>query len=234
MKTLKALMLGLLLASGAAMAGGGMTEAELPTKLEVGGDVKMTGNACPEKATAISRDMNASFNTDHLYFFHYNFAVRDRVRGSKMPRQFTCTVTATLHYEPGYRFSFAEGMTNGTMTAAAIDTVEVKTRYTFPQGGAFNLRSSVDGPYHDEFWQKKSSRAGSSFLSDCSGKAVVAITKEINFDTPAMRPGDEQNGPGDDKDDISMAFIDRDEMNLVWERCDGISGSGTIGGVRLR
>lgn len=221
MKTPIVFMIGLFLASGMAMAGGGMMEAELPTKLEVGGEVQMTGNACPEKATAVSRDVNAAFNTDHLYFFHYNFAVRDRVRGSKMPRKFTCTFTTTLNYAPGHRFTFAEGMTNGTMTVGAIDTVEVKTRYTFPNGGAFKLNSSVDGPYHDEFWQKKRNQSEVSFHSDCSGKAVVSITKEINFSTPEMSPGTGKDGPGDDKDDVGMAFIDRDEMNIIWEACGG-------------
>lgn len=231
MKTLKGtLFCAALLSPAAALAiGGGMMEAALPTKLEVAGQVVVEGNGCPEKPTRVARDLNPSFNTDHLYFFHENFVVRDRVKGSKLPRDFSCTFTATLSYEPGYRFVFAQGMTNGSMAVAGGHSLEIKTRYQFPFGGAFKLRTEEIGPSSKEFWQKKQSRPEVLFESDCSGTAVVAITKDIHFRTPAMSPGDTPEGPGDDKDDISMAFIDRDEMNIVWERCS-ISGGGPVEG----
>lgn len=185
----------------------------------VEGEATHKKRGCPVTDISVAQSMDPAVDNDPVYVFYKDMYITTDKSDPAASSFADCEITVNLKYKPGYRYVFRAGVHGGRVIVANGLTTEIATTYRFEDGREFSYDSSFKGP-HSEFYQHRSADfSGEAYRSDCSGYSTIKISKLI--DLGIMNGSDEgkSSKDDDDKDDISMAFISRDNLELEWEKC---------------
>lgn len=127
-----------------------------------------------------------------------------------------CEVTLDVKYPKGFRFSFLRAPdTFGHLDAKPDVALDVEFEVSSGMAQYHSYKRTLEGVQGDAV-VFDSDHAGNSLLrefrSSCSGSAEFVLTNTATIRATELR------GPGE-IDDIGMAFVDLNSLDIVWERC---------------
>lgn len=182
-------------------------------------DLKFEGNGCPAGSVNLENSWHEpSVLDDPIAYFDFEFSqfgYIPRYLGGKALREANCYITMIVEYKPGYKIYIDKIWRDDYMWFELPKDVQIKSVYYIDYGAGLVGRAHYNGMGRDI---NSSIRDPSIDVvrieSGCSGRAEIRIETTIKVNSDAKTKRDD-----DEIDDISMALVDREILEVPVEKC---------------
>lgn len=196
-------------------------------------NVEYHGNGCPAKSVEIQPTYGdvGDQQGDTLTVMYSDMTVMpDYINGhvkSNVSERQSCATRFTVIYPEGYRMVIKRASREDDILFDVHGKIRVDSSYRFFGGAAVEFSREYNGALQERHQQEAPLDSFVSVASDCGGKADIELANTMALVDYEAKPEPKKNskqGPkkqddDKDKDDISMAFVDEDKVEIIWEKC---------------